>query len=320
MTVLYLAGPMRGKPNHNREEFFDKAYQLERAGYGVVNPAALDAEHEPSSWHDAMRRDVRHLMYCDALAYLDGWEHSDGACIEVSLAQALEMETAHWTEWPPAPDLPPIIGFSGYGRTGKDTAAEVVAENCGFEHRAFADPMKRVALKLLRVSRPNTATFIEGHGWERAKEDIPWLRDYLQHLGTDAMRAEDEDVWVRMALDQPTEQNGIVISDVRFPNEMRAIQERGGVVYRIYRPGYGPANDHESEVALNDHCDEMDGFIWNNGERDGFQEVVLSLFENRYINHVESCCESDLAQHLNHEPEFSQYPNAHTLSFDEVQQ
>lgn len=329
MNKLYLAGPMRGKPNHNREEFFAKAQKLSDAGHWVVNPAALDADREPRSWFDAMRRDIKCLVDCDGLAYLDGWANSDGASIEVDLASDLGLNVAHWKEWLPQSDLPPIVGFAGYGQTGKDTAAGIVAANYDFEHRSFADPMKRVALKLLRVSNPDVAYVIERRGWEYAKRNIDWLRGYLQTLGTDAMRAEDEAVWVRMALDQPTDNEGIVVSDVRFPNEMRAIQERGGKVYRIHRPGYGPANSHESEVALDGHAFEIDGHIQNNGRPEGFREEIFGLFENEYA-YPDSC--SDHYEHnlgrehgqpvcaCESKSEFTQYPNARTLSFDEVRQ
>lgn len=35
-----------------------------------------------------------------------------------------------------------IVGFSGYARCGKDTAADYLAERYGFEHRAFADKLR----------------------------------------------------------------------------------------------------------------------------------------------------------------------------------
>jgi predicted secreted protein len=41
---------------------------------------------------------------------------------------------------------------------------------------------------------------------------------------------------------------------VRYPNEANAIKKLGGKVWRVNRSGYGPANDHPSEHALNDYA------------------------------------------------------------------
>jgi len=49
----------------------------------------------------------------------------------------------------------------------------------------------------------------------------------------------------------------IVITDVRYLNEVQWIIENGGVVYRIVRPGYGPAN---TEEASSFRAIEMSGF------------------------------------------------------------
>lgn len=46
-----------------------------------------------------------------------------------------------------------------------------------------------------------------------------------------------------------------IISDVRFPNEVKAIEDRGGLVLRVVR-NFGiehPKDEHESETALDDH-------------------------------------------------------------------
>jgi len=40
----------------------------------------------------------------------------------------------------------------------------------------------------------------------------------------------------------------IVVSDARFINEFEAVRSRGGEIWRINRPGVGPANDHASEM------------------------------------------------------------------------
>ena len=41
-----------------------------------------------------------------------------------------------------------IVGFSGYARCGKDTAADHLVEHYGFEHRGFADKLREALYAL----------------------------------------------------------------------------------------------------------------------------------------------------------------------------
>ena len=65
------------------------------------------------------------------------------------------------------------------------------------------------------------------------------------------------------------------MTDVRFPNEAQRIKDLGGVVWRVKRPGVGPANYHESETALDDW--PFDAVLENDGNL-----VDLSLKVNRF--------------------------------------
>lgn len=42
----------------------------------------------------------------------------------------------------------------------------------------------------------------------------------------------------------------MVVTDVRFPNEVRLIRERGGQIVRVERPGLPQTDLHISETAL----------------------------------------------------------------------
>lgn len=67
-----------------------------------------------------------------------------------------------------------------------------------------------------------------------------------------------------------------IITDVRFPNEAKAIKDRGGIVIRVNRTyytedkkyiiGYDPFETHPSETALDDY--EFDYVIENDGSLD----------------------------------------------------
>lgn len=98
---LYLAGPIAGCPDWNRPVFAHAAARLRVAGYDVVNPTELiDDPALPSEHH--MRRDIKALMDCDAVAVLPGWNDSRGARLEVDIALALGMRVLRvdgWVGW-----------------------------------------------------------------------------------------------------------------------------------------------------------------------------------------------------------------------------
>lgn len=87
---VYIAGPMTGYPGLNFPAFHAEAARLRSLGYEVVNPAEINVD--PSAgWSDCMRKDIRELVTCDAVATLDGWEKSKGATLEVHIAESLGL-------------------------------------------------------------------------------------------------------------------------------------------------------------------------------------------------------------------------------------
>ena len=92
------------------------------------------------------------------------------------------------------------------------------------------------------------------------------VRDFLQKLGTDAMRMGLHDnVWVNALMADYKREKlcdcekecrctfrlpNWIITDVRFPNEAQAVKDKGGIIIRVDRPGVSPINDHPSEIGL----------------------------------------------------------------------
>jgi len=76
-------------------------------------------------------------------------------------------------------------------------------------------------------------------------------RELLQKLGTDALRDNlHYNVWVNALFADYSVHEDWIITDVRFPNEAKAIKDRGGKIIRVDRPFYKPINNHPSEVSL----------------------------------------------------------------------
>jgi hypothetical protein len=128
----------------------------------------------------------------------------------------------------------------------------------------------------------------------------------LQHLGTEwGRRAVGDDVWVdymvriaREAMDgqyvydhkngllrdQSSSHIGVVVSDIRFKNEIDAIRARGGKVIRVHRPdtdtgavGTG-ITAHASEVEQQSFSDDMfDIVVMNNRTLEDLFDIVDSI-------------------------------------------
>ncbi len=183
-----------------------------------------------------------------------------------------------------------IIGFAGKAASGKTTAAKHLQALLGDKIQVLpmASMLRReveaflrkvgaadkVALlygdqqdKLTHFEIDEHSARLQCSAWEDfvAKNlDIQQhpgrttlnVRRILQWWGTEYRRAQDPDYWTKAweaALAEVTERNvHILVDDVRFHNEVEAVQRNGGVLIRVERPGFNGANNHSSENSLDD--------------------------------------------------------------------
>lgn len=92
---IYIAGPMRGMPEHNFPAFNRAAEQLRADGWIVCSPVdvgRLFANDPNIHGSEYLREDLLHLVRCSAIALLPGWERSVGARCEVAVAITLGLE------------------------------------------------------------------------------------------------------------------------------------------------------------------------------------------------------------------------------------
>lgn len=160
-----------------------------------------------------------------------------------------------------------LIGLAGLARSGKDTAAEVLARELGLYRHAFADPIKRM---LEQVFGDNFVT-----GDRERIDPISGVsyRKLMQTLGTEWGRNIQPDLWTRVAKAKwdslrpfreafhpngnlairlgrlDVEYSGMVISDVRFDNEAEWIRSEGGIIIHVER-------DSAEKVGVEGHASE----------------------------------------------------------------
>lgn len=189
----------------------------------------------------------------------------------------------------------PMIGLSGYARSGKDAVALILVEEHGYVRVSWADKLREAvyALNPMMVGgrgglgAMRYADLIDWKGYEGAKDDPIFgaeVRRTLQRMGTEAGRnVLGENVWVDALLAGLDPNVNFVIPDTRFPNEASAISLRlGGQVWRVNRPGFAPTNNHPSETALDGW--QFDVHIKNDGSLDDLRGTVRYLIERERVS------------------------------------
>lgn len=190
-----------------------------------------------------------------------------------------------------------IIGLSGYARSGKDSVADVLATEFGFQKIAFADKLRECLYELNPVilwDQNETKVYeaildymplkwiIDTYGWDGYK-DTGWnkhIRIMLQRMGTDVGRnILGGDIWRDATLRVMDLTKDYVVTDCRFQNEAYMVAREGGKVWRVNRPGVGPANDHISEVGLDDY--PFDTIIPNDGDLTYLAKTVRLALVNQ---------------------------------------
>ncbi len=166
-----------------------------------------------------------------------------------------------------------LVSVAGQINSGKDVFSDKLVNQCnalafqgfmvdfnigkGYQlwtKVAFGDGLKKIMMDAFGVN----LDFIEE--WKR-RPDVPpdylmTIREALQFIG-DNFRKIKPTVWVDLALNKfPPEMSSdgvlppLVVSDVRYLNEARAVKDRGGISILLWRPGYENDTNHPSEAQL----------------------------------------------------------------------
>lgn len=176
-----------------------------------------------------------------------------------------------------------LVGLTGRKRSGKDTAGAVFQE-AGYVRLAFATPIKimiGVLLQYQGITEPMLSRMMEGDLKEEPSDLLGGKspRHAMQTLGTEWGRGMISDsLWVDTLLKASKRFEQVVVTDVRFPNEVTAVKEAGGEIYRISRTGNVPPPDAHMSEALIDTLD-VDQDIVNDAETAAdFQIQVAKVF------------------------------------------
>lgn len=101
MSKIYISGPMSGKKDYNYPTFNQLAEILRANGHTVFNPAEIpspDCLMGREIWIWYMKKAITMLMKADVIVLLPGWKDSEGASLEVLIAQQLEYKIIEESE------------------------------------------------------------------------------------------------------------------------------------------------------------------------------------------------------------------------------
>ena len=140
-----------------------------------------------------------------------------------------------------------IVGVCGFQGSCKDTVADYLVNVHGFRRISFAGTLKDAVSAIFGWDRE----LLEGRTkesrdwrekvdkWWANKLNMPHLtpRWVLQYWGTEvARKAFHDNIWIHSVEYKLVNiSDNVVISDVRFPNEIKSIKDAGGMIIRTHR-------------------------------------------------------------------------------------
>lgn len=142
-----------------------------------------------------------------------------------------------------------IVGVLGFIGSGKGTVGDILVES-GFHPISFAESVKDIATVFFGWPRHLLEGDTEESRQFRETPDAYWTKEFgfeftprkaLQLIGTEVGREIfHTDFWIIKAKQKMHKlmSEGIedfVFTDVRFPNEMKMIQDEGGILIEVQR-------------------------------------------------------------------------------------
>lgn len=205
-----------------------------------------------------------------------------------------------------------VIGLTGFAKSGKSTAAQIL-KDMGGQEVAFAKHLKDVCSAVFGVPRDHfddqafkevqfdfnriimridvekiltyfeiPARFIPEAMLKHEGIQLTTPRHVAQYVGTEILRTIDQNIHINMAfkLNAGSEAKFLICSDVRFENELLAVQSQKGIVIGISRQAVVPkdlVNLHPSEKEIPTLIKRSDYLAANEFDIGTFQNFVKKI-------------------------------------------
>ena len=190
-----------------------------------------------------------------------------------------------------------IIGICGFIGCGKDTVADYLINEHGYSRESFAGNLKDAVSVIFGWDRE----MLEGRSkaareqreqvdpWWAEKLNMPTLtpRWVLQYWGTEVARKSfHNDIWIHSLERKLQNKTDVVITDCRFPNEVKSITRNKGLIIWVqrgdlpvwYEIGKDAASGHKEAIAEINHLGvHASEWSWLNTEFDATIQNNRSL-------------------------------------------
>lgn len=189
-----------------------------------------------------------------------------------------------------------LLGCAGQLRNGKDVTADYLAHKLGWARGAFASNVKRIFCETFNVD----SDFIEQ--WKTISEPPPGfsmpVRQALQFIG-DGFRSIKDGIWIEKLLKCNT--NSLIISDIRYKNELLKVKQLNGHNILIHRPGFLNDDPNPSEAVMKEFVlhfldNKLEGKVESKSEayslidffliNDGTLDDLYSKIDNLVLPHI----------------------------------
>lgn len=191
-----------------------------------------------------------------------------------------------------------VIGLGGRLRAGKDAVADHLVAEYGFHKIGMSDALHEAMLAIDPFVPINTtsdafsigehglfarySTIIRESGYVEAKKN-PEVRRLLQHLGTEVGRDMiGENTWANITARKIDDflyaDTPVVVTGIRFPNELTMVHQFAGRTVWVERPSeyaQGGAGSHSSENGVDPT--QFDRILLNDGTLEDLYAKVEGL-------------------------------------------
>ena len=186
-----------------------------------------------------------------------------------------------------------VIGIVGFIGSGKNTVGQILIDDLEYVAVSFADSLKDACSAIFNWPRAMLEGNTDLSRHFREKVDPWWSkrldieeftpRYALQYVGTDVMRNNfHKDIWlacVERKVEHLLENNKkIVITDVRFKNEVELIQQLNGEIWHVQREN--PKWYAEFLTMDNKTLAEKEAFLVNLGAHPSEYDWITSKFDH----------------------------------------
>lgn len=174
-----------------------------------------------------------------------------------------------------------IVAFGHISRVGKDSSAKFLDTELRVAGRSvkklsFAKKLKDVTYNLFRIYGAKPAIHYENHPEDR-KIILPEVNKTIVELWIEVgnkLREVYAPVWIDNCLESFTDVDFIIITDLRFPNEAKAVKKRNGLCVRVDRPDFEPISNSDRQLL---GYDGWDIIIKNDQELKGLHDQIVEL-------------------------------------------